>query len=191
MKYYAEKLALEGNCVLSIVHSTKEKKDYTKEDINILGMEHLKRIEMSDAIFVVNKNGYVDEAVNREIEHAKNHNKEIIYLEKVDNKNDTMHFNKLVRDKIITIIENRGEKANYEILDDENYRKELNKKLVEEVNEYIRENNIEEIVDIIEVMYAILKSKNLSMDKMEEIRQKKKTERGGFEKRIFLKTVSK
>ena len=82
MKYYAEKLELEGNCVLSIVYPTKEKDNYTNEEINILAMGHLKRIEMSDAIFVVNKNGYIGEAVKKEINHAKNHNKEILFLEK-------------------------------------------------------------------------------------------------------------
>ena len=81
MKYYAEKLELEGNCVLSVIYPTREKEKYTKEEIDFLGMGHLKRIEMSDAIFVVNKNGYIGESVKREIAHAKNHNKEILYLE--------------------------------------------------------------------------------------------------------------
>ena len=88
MKYYAEKLELEGNCVLSIIYPTKKNEDYTKDEINSLGIGHLKRIEMSDAIFVVNKNGYIGEAVKREICHAKNHNKEIIYLEKINEENE-------------------------------------------------------------------------------------------------------
>jgi predicted house-cleaning noncanonical NTP pyrophosphatase (MazG superfamily) len=54
----------------------------------------------------------------------------------------------LVRNKIITIIENRGSKAIYEILNDDNYLKELNRKLVEEVNEFIEENAVEELADI-------------------------------------------
>ena len=82
MKYYAEKLELEGNYVLSIVYPVKNKEDYTKEEINLLGLAHLKRIEISDAVFIVNKNGYIGEAVKREIAHAKKLNKEVIYLEK-------------------------------------------------------------------------------------------------------------
>ena len=82
IKYYAEKLALEGNCVLSIIYPTKEKDKYSQEEINCLGMGHLKRIEISDAIFVVNKNGYIGNGVKKEIEYAKKCNKEIMYLER-------------------------------------------------------------------------------------------------------------
>jgi hypothetical protein len=81
MKYISEKLALEGNCILSIIYPTKEKEKYTKEEIEILGKEHLKKIDISNAIFVINKNGYIGESVRNEIEYAKNQNKEIIYLE--------------------------------------------------------------------------------------------------------------
>jgi len=81
MKIYTEKLALEGNCVLSIIYPTKNKDCYTSEEINILGKEHNKKIDLSDAIFVINKNGYIGESVKKEIEYAKNKNKEIIYLE--------------------------------------------------------------------------------------------------------------
>ena len=81
MKNVSEKLALEGNCVLSVIYPTKEKEKYTKEEIEILGKEHLKKIDISNAIFVINKNGYIGESVRNEIEYAKNQNKEIIYLE--------------------------------------------------------------------------------------------------------------
>jgi len=81
MKNVSEKLALEGNCVLSVIYPTKEKEKYTKEEIEILGKEHLKKIDISNAIFVINKNGYIGESVRNEIEYAKNQNKEIIYLD--------------------------------------------------------------------------------------------------------------
>jgi hypothetical protein len=81
MKYYTEKLELEGNCVLSVIYPTKNKEEYTKDEISILEIGHSKRIDMSDAIFVVNKNGYIGESVRKEIDYAKRHNKEIIYLE--------------------------------------------------------------------------------------------------------------
>ena len=82
MKYYAEKLELEGNCVLSVIYPTKRKEEYTEDEINNFNKGHIKRIDMSDAIFVVNKDGYIGEAVRKEINYAKGHNKEIIYLEK-------------------------------------------------------------------------------------------------------------
>ena len=81
MKYFSEKLALEGNCVLSVTYPTREKDKYTEEEIKILGKEHIEKINISDAIFVVNKNGYIGEAVTNEINYAKEKNKEIIYLE--------------------------------------------------------------------------------------------------------------
>jgi len=81
MKYLAEKLELENNCVLSVIYPTKNKEYYTEEEINFLQKGHYKRIDISDAIFVVNKNGYIGEAVREEIEYAKGKNKEIIYLE--------------------------------------------------------------------------------------------------------------
>jgi RimJ/RimL family protein N-acetyltransferase len=96
MKYYAERLELEGNCVLSIIYYTKRKEDYTNDEISFLQMAHLKRIEMSDAIFVVNKNGYIGEAVKREISHAKKYKKEIIYLEKIEHENDKKHTAKKI-----------------------------------------------------------------------------------------------
>jgi hypothetical protein len=81
IKYHTEKLALEGNCVLSIIFPTKN--NYTKQEIRFLETSHYKKIELSDAIFVVNKNGYIGEAVKKEISYAKDHNKEILYLEMV------------------------------------------------------------------------------------------------------------
>jgi hypothetical protein len=84
IKYYTEKLELDGNCVLSIAYPTKEKEAYTQEEIKILGIAHFKKIEISDTIFVVNKNGYIGDAVKKEIEYAKRLNKEIMYLEKIN-----------------------------------------------------------------------------------------------------------
>jgi hypothetical protein len=84
MIYYAEKLEFERNCVLSIIYLTKEKEKYTKEEIKHLGNAHFKKIELADAIFVVNKNGYIGDAVKNEIEFAKKHNKEIMYLENIN-----------------------------------------------------------------------------------------------------------
>ena len=63
MKNVSEKLSLEGNCVLSVIYPTKEKEKYTKEEIELLGKEHLKKIDISNAIFVINKNGYIGGSV--------------------------------------------------------------------------------------------------------------------------------
>jgi hypothetical protein len=86
MMYYAEKMELEGNCVLSVIYPLKE--NYTKDEIYKLNNAHIKKIEISDAIFVVNKNGYIGDAVRNEIGYAKMHNKEVIYLENNNNDNN-------------------------------------------------------------------------------------------------------
>jgi hypothetical protein len=112
MKLCAEKLEFEGHCVLSVIYPTKNKEGYTPEEIHFLQMAHLKRIDISDAIFVVNKNGYIGEAVRTEIEYAKSKNKEIIYLENNDMKENIRLYDKLVRDNIVKIIESKIEKSN-------------------------------------------------------------------------------
>jgi hypothetical protein len=81
MKFYAEKLELEGNCVLTIIYPTKDKEKYTSDEIHFLQMAHYKKIDLSDKIFVINKNGYIGEAVKAEIEYAKLKHKESIYME--------------------------------------------------------------------------------------------------------------
>ena len=95
-------------------------------------------------------------------------------------------YNKLVRDKILDIIEADGRIAKYRILDDNEYRQELNKKLQEEVKEYLEDNNVEELADIVEVIYGILSSMNVSVQEFEKIRINKQEKRGAFEKKIYL-----
>lgn len=95
-------------------------------------------------------------------------------------------YNKLVRDKIPKIINNDNRVAVTRILDNEEYLKELNTKLQEEVKEYLEDNNVEELADIIEVIYGILDSKNVSIEEFEKVRLEKVNKRGAFKQRIFL-----
>lgn len=96
-------------------------------------------------------------------------------------------YNKLVRDKIPEIIESKGGYCRTEILDEQAYLEELQKKLDEEVAEYRQDDTIEELADIVEVVYALVKAHGITFSHFESVRKKKKEERGGFEKRIFLK----
>jgi 8-oxo-dGTP diphosphatase len=100
-----------------------------------------------------------------------------------------MTYNKLVRDKIIRKIEEEGKLVSYKILNDTEYLTALNKKLIEEVNEFIENNEVEELADIFEVIYAIAKVKKIDMKDLENMRIKRKDERGGFENKIYLKNV--
>ena len=98
-------------------------------------------------------------------------------------------YNKLVRDKIPEIIKEKGDLAETRELSDPEYLKELNKKLKEEVVEYLKDNNVEELADIVEVIYGILNAKNVSLDEFEKIRKDKVDKRGAFSKKIFLEKV--
>lgn len=63
-------------------------------------------------------------------------------------------YNKLVRDRIPEIIESSGSTCVTEILSDEDYLKMLDAKLDEELAEYHADQNIEELADLMEVIYA-------------------------------------
>lgn len=98
-------------------------------------------------------------------------------------------YNKLVRDKIPNIIEQAGKQCRTRTLSSEEYEQSLRKKLTEEVEEYLTSNEIEELVDILEVVYALAILKGVSPETLEQDRLKKTVERGGFEQRIFLISV--
>lgn len=78
MLQISEQLTLEGTCVLTPVFSIV-KSPLTEEEIRNLKEAHFKRIELSDAIYVVNVDNYIGTSTANEIEHAKELGKEIIY----------------------------------------------------------------------------------------------------------------
>jgi predicted house-cleaning noncanonical NTP pyrophosphatase (MazG superfamily) len=98
-------------------------------------------------------------------------------------------FNKLVRDKIIDKIKENNETPISHILTEEEYKKELNIKLNEEVKEYLESEDIEELVDIEEVILAILKTKNISKEEFEDKRKAKVLKRGAFGDKIYLEYI--
>ena len=99
-------------------------------------------------------------------------------------------YNKLVRDKIPENIDNEiGRKSKYRILDDTEYLRELNKKLIEEANEFIEENSIEELGDLMEVLNAIIKLKGYDMEEVYKVMKEKEEKKGAFNKKIYLEYV--
>lgn len=101
----------------------------------------------------------------------------------------TIQYNKLIRDKIPQIIESSGKKAIVERLNDEKYIDNLNSKLGEELQEYLESNNIEELADLVEVIYAILDYKSVTLEQFDKIRIDKVDKRGAFKERLLLKEV--
>ena len=84
-EYLAEqkRLTLEGNIVISVGlfgHSGDEEV-WSKSTKEMLDDMHLRKIDLADEIFVINKEGYVGESTRREIEYAQKSGKNVNYLE--------------------------------------------------------------------------------------------------------------
>lgn len=98
-------------------------------------------------------------------------------------------YNKLVRDRIPELIEASGKTCSTEILSDNEYLRMIDAKLDEELAEYHQDQNLEELADLIEVVYAAAKARGYSLEELERVRAEKATKRGCFDKKILLKEV--
>lgn len=98
-------------------------------------------------------------------------------------------YNKLVRDNIIKIINNSNHTPYFHIAKEDEYKTLLNKKLIEEVNEFIESPSMEEMADILEVIEAITKTYNFSKEEILHVKEKKAFEKGKFDKKIVLEKV--
>jgi predicted RNase H-like nuclease/predicted house-cleaning noncanonical NTP pyrophosphatase (MazG superfamily) len=85
----------------------------------------------------------------------------------------SIQYNKLIRDKIPDIISQNGKKAFVSTLDDKWYKMHLDSKLQEELQEYLSSDNPEELADLVEVIYAIVKYKGLTIEAFEGLRKRK------------------
>lgn len=96
-------------------------------------------------------------------------------------------YNKLVRDRIPENINSmEGRKCNFKILNNDEYLKELDKKLFEEAHEFIEEHSIEELADLMEVIFAIMNDRNISIEDIENARKIKNNKKGSFNDKIYL-----
>ena len=95
-------------------------------------------------------------------------------------------YNKAIRDKIPEIIADSGKKHNLKQLDDESFLAEIEKKLIEEVDEYTESKDVEELADLLEVIYRISELRGVNSDELDEIRKDKAEKRGKFNSNLFL-----
>lgn len=95
-------------------------------------------------------------------------------------------YNKLVRDKIPEIIAAGGGRCATKTLQPVSFILELENKLTEEHDKYLISHNVEELVDLLEVIYAIAKIRGVSAEELDKLREKKAADRGRFDKRVFL-----
>ena len=87
-----------------------------------------------------------------------------------------MIHNKLVRDKIPEIIERQGQHADT--------------RLLSEAGEFHKEKNLEELADILEVVYALAENLGCTKEELLQVYRNKHEKRGGFRERIYLISVS-
>ena len=86
MMEIARKLESEdGYCVIQTLYGKLKHTETIDQMHNILNAQ-LKKIDMANALYVVNIGGYIGEATRNEIEYATKNCKEIIYHEPIGGK---------------------------------------------------------------------------------------------------------
>lgn len=96
---------------------------------------------------------------------------------------------KLVRDRIPELIAASGGQPQTRVARGEEYLALLRLKLLEEVQEFLDSDDAGELVDVIEVVYALARHKGVEPESLEELREVKERERGGFGARTVLITA--
>ena len=90
-------------------------------------------------------------------------------------------YNKLVRDKVPDAINSiSGRKAKWRTMSDKEYLSELNKKVIEEAHEFIEENSVEELADLIEVIENIMSIKGTTWEDVKLAQEIKRNKKGRF-----------
>ena len=92
-----------------------------------------------------------------------------------------IHYDKLVRDKITAVIESAGKTAVTDRIPPENMQAALDRKLREEVGEYLESHSAEEMAEVLEVLHGIAFHAGIDWNQVEAERLRKRGERGGFE----------
>ncbi|MBQ7364710.1 MAG: nucleoside triphosphate pyrophosphohydrolase [Clostridia bacterium] len=100
-----------------------------------------------------------------------------------------MIYHKLVRDKIPEIIAASGKTATVQVLSEEDYQKAVDQKLSEELAEYYESASLEELADLLEVIYAAAVARGYTVAELHALREKKAAQRGGFSKKLLLTEV--
>ena len=98
-------------------------------------------------------------------------------------------YMKLIRDRIPEIIEANGQTAHIRVLSEEEYVFALEKKLIEEVGEYLEGKELSELADILEVVQALAENQGISISELLAIKEEKQCKNGAFRKKLFLESV--
>ena len=98
---------------------------------------------------------------------------------------------KLVRDRIPEIIAAHGGRCEITHVEPARRQLRLTDKLAEECAEFRESGDIEELVDVVEVVHAILAESGLPWEVFETMRLAKREARGGFDDGVILVSTSR
>ena len=87
---------------------------------------------------------------------------------------DVIRYDKLVRDKIPSIIEASGKTAVTDRIPPENMQAALDRKLQEEVKEFLESHSVEEMADVLEVFHGIAFHAGIDWSRIEAERLRKR-----------------
>lgn len=143
---------------------------------------------------VAKRNDYIVELRGGLLSHVyytlKRGGIDVVCVDAFATDDETIEFNKLVRDRIPEKIEAHGESAEVAKLEGEALLVALKNKLVEEAFEVMDAKSTEaiseEIADVVEVLYALEDALGLARSEVEELREAKKEKRGGFREGVML-----
>lgn len=102
-------------------------------------------------------------------------------------------YNKVIRDHIPEVMLAAGKTFTVRTLEQGDFIAGLKTKLTEELEEVMvatdKESMLEELADLVEVIYAIVEHSEVSIEEFERVRVTKREEKGGFEKGLWLESV--
>lgn len=104
-------------------------------------------------------------------------------------------FKKLIRDNMPEIMKTQGKELDVRVLDKEEFKEALRRKIIEEISELKDAKNDEEAKDKIAYLYEIADALGdaygFSKKDISDFKDKMHSERGGFTKRLFLEGEAK
>lgn len=103
---------------------------------------------------------------------------------------EKIYYNKLARDKIPEIIHDKGFDCEIRTVSDEEYKREIVRKVYEEAsgvtNHDDRKHMVEEIADLIITLEAVKKEFEISSEEIDAAVKLSIDEKGGYDKKLYL-----
>lgn len=100
-------------------------------------------------------------------------------------------YNKLVRDRIPEIIMRTGQKPVFRRVQGEELKQYASAKILEEAKEFSKSGELDELVDLLEIIYFRLQLEGISAQEAHERMARKRRERGSFDGGVILERVER